>query len=182
MENDDFRLPALPNAAVPVLGFAAFSGTGKTALLKQVIPLLTARGLRVGLIKHSHHAFEIDHPGKDSHTLRLAGANPVMLSSARRRAIIMEHSEPKDPVLNEELAHFEQAGLDLILVEGFRHERFPKIELHRPILGKPLLYPNDDTILAIAADAPLVPEPPIRRLDLNEPGQIVGFILTEFLR
>lgn len=174
-------MPTLPNARVPLLGFAAFSGTGKTTLLKQVIPRLVSRGLRVGLVKHSHHAFEIDHPGKDSYELRRAGASSVLLSSSRRRAIITEHPEAREPVLNDELAYLDQTCLDIVLVEGFRHERFPKIELHRPVLGKPLLYPEDETIVAIATDNALAPEPPIPRLDLNDPGQVVGFILAEFL-
>jgi molybdopterin-guanine dinucleotide biosynthesis protein B len=171
----------LSNARVPLLGFAAFSGTGKTTLLKKLIPLLTARGLKVGLIKHSHHAFEIDRPGKDSYELRQAGANPVMLSSSHRRAIMTEHRPAREPTLNEELLHFEQTGLDLILVEGFKRERFPKIELHRPALGKPLLFPEDDTIIAIATDIAPAVEPTIPRLDINDPEQIARFILENFL-
>lgn len=174
-------MPTLPNARVPLLGFAAFSGTGKTTLLTRLIPLLMAEGLRVGLIKHAHHAFEVDYPGKDSYELRRAGASPVMLSSSHRRAVMTEHRSPREPVLNEELLHFEQTGLDLILVEGFKREPFPKIELHRPILGLPLLFPGDATILAIATDAALAVEPPIPRLDLNDPARIARFILTDFL-
>ncbi len=170
-----------PSALVPLLGFAAFSGTGKTSLLKKLIPLLKARGLRVGLIKHSHHAFEIDYPGKDSHELRLAGANPVMLSSSHRRAIITEHLVPREPTLDGELAQFDPSGLDLILVEGFKRERFPKIELHRPILGKPLLFPEDPSIIAIATDADPAVEPWIPKLDINDPERILHFILEEFL-
>jgi molybdopterin-guanine dinucleotide biosynthesis protein B len=170
-------MPAHP----PLLGFAAFSGTGKTTLLKQAIPLLKAQGLRVGLIKHSHHAFEIDHPGKDSHVLRQAGASPVMLSSSHRRAVITEHPEPKEPVLQDELACFDASGLDLILVEGFKHERFPKIELHRPSLGRPLLFPEDDSIIALATDAAPARLPDIPVLDINDPGAIVRFILGDFL-
>ncbi|MGX2041236.1 molybdopterin-guanine dinucleotide biosynthesis protein B [Methylocaldum sp. MU1018] len=169
------------NALVPTLGFAAFSGTGKTTLLKKVIPLLRSNGLNVGLIKHSHHNFEIDRPGKDSYELRQAGASPVMLSSSHRRAIITEHRMIREPVLSEELAHFDQTGLDLILVEGFKSERFPKIELHRPALGKPLLFPGDDTIIAIATDAEPAVAPGIPRLNINDPEQIVRFICQEFL-
>jgi molybdopterin-guanine dinucleotide biosynthesis protein B len=174
--------PELPvNAHVPILGFAAWSGTGKTTLLKRLIPRLTAQGLRLGLVKHAHHAFEIDYPGKDSYELRKAGACRVMLSSSRRRALIVEHPEPFEPRLADELAHFDQAGLDLVLVEGFKRERFPKIELHRPALGVPLLFPDDPTIIAIATDAePAVP-PSIPRLDLNDPERIAGFILRDFL-
>jgi molybdopterin-guanine dinucleotide biosynthesis protein B len=172
---------SLPNAQVPLLGFAAFSGTGKTTLLKKLIPLLTARGLHAGLIKHSHHAFEIDHPGKDSYELRRAGASPVMLSSSHRRAIMTEHRTIREPTLNGELAYFDQTGLDLILVEGFKRERFPKIELHRPALGKRLLFPTDETIIALATDAAPAVEPTIPWLDLNDPERIARFILEDFL-
>jgi molybdopterin-guanine dinucleotide biosynthesis protein B len=174
-------MPRLPNARVPLLGFAAFSGTGKTTLLTRLIPLLDGAGLRIGLIKHSHHAFEIDYPGKDSYELRKAGASPVMLSSSHRRAIMTEHREIREPSLDEELRHFDQTVVDFILVEGFKRERFPKIELHRPALGRPLLFPEDDSIIAIAADAPLPVEPAIPRLDLNDPVQIARFILQDFL-
>lgn len=151
-------------------------------MLSRLIPLLTAEDLKIGLIKHAHHAFEIDYPGKDSYELRRAGASPVMLSSSHRRAIVTEHQYPRDPILNEELLHFEQSGLDLILVEGFKRERFPKIELHRPALGVPLLFPGDDTIIAIATDAAPAIEPAIPLLNINDPGEISRFILTEFLR
>jgi molybdopterin-guanine dinucleotide biosynthesis protein B len=172
----------LDRPPVPLLGFAAFSGTGKTTLLTQLIPLLKAGGLRIGVIKHSHHAFEIDKPGKDSYALRAAGASPVMLSSNRRRAIITEWDEPREPRLAEELALFDRTAVDLILVEGFKHERFPKIELHRPALGRPLLFPDDDRIIAIATDEPLGAEPPITRLDLNRPDAIAGFICCDVLQ
>jgi len=159
-----------------VLGFAAFSGTGKTTLLKQLIPLLKEKGLRVGLVKQSHHDVAVDQPGKDSHELRLAGASPVMLCSPWRRAVITEHEDRRERGLAEELAYFDPAGVDLILVEGFKHERFPKIELHRPALGKPLLFPGDPAIIAIATDGPLPVEPPIPRFDLNAPRPIADFI------
>ena len=180
----DPSLPAitpLSNARVPLLGFAAFSGTGKTTLLKQLIPLLKARGLRVGLIKHAHHEFEVDRPGKDSYELRQAGASPVMLSSSHRRAIITEHPEPFEPSLDQELGYLDQSAIDVLLVEGFKREHFPKIELHRAALGKPLLFPEDDAIIAIATDEPLAVNAGIPQLDINDPGQIAGFILREFL-
>lgn len=170
------------NARVPIVGFAAYSGTGKTTLLRCLIPLLKARGLRVGLIKHSHHSFEIDHPGKDSYALRQAGASPVMLCSALRRAMVTELAIPKDPLLNEELAYFDQNAVDLILVEGFKRERFPKIELCRPALGKPLLYPNDDAVVAVAADGPLPVAPSVPLLDLNRPDAIADFIVARFFK
>ena len=171
----------LTNARVPLLGFAAASGTGKTTLLVQLIPLLKAAGLRIGLIKHAHHAFEVDKPGKDSFELRKAGASPVMLSSSHRRAVLTEHAEPADPSLNQELLYLDQAAVDLLLVEGFKREALPKIELHRPALGQPLLSPNDPHIIAIATDAALAPAPTIPCLDLNQPEQIAAFILTRFL-
>lgn len=172
----------LEHPPVPLLGLAAFSGTGKTTLLKALIPLLKDSGLRIGVIKHSHHAFEIDKPGKDSFELRTAGASPVMLSSSRRRAMIEEWSEEREPRLAEELTHFNSSGLDLIIVEGFRHERFAKIELHRPSLGHPLLFPQDSSIIAIAADAALPLKPSIRQFDLNRPELIASFIHDDILR
>lgn len=172
----------MPTKSPPVLGFAAFSGTGKTSLLTRLIPLLKNQGLRIGVIKHSHHDFEIDHPGKDSFRLRAAGATPVMLVSPYRRAVVTEFSPPREIKLQEQLDAFPRDTLDLILVEGFRDEAYPKIELHRPSLGKPLLYPSDANIIAIASDEPLTTaeQPPC--LDLNDPSAIAHFILHEFLR
>ncbi len=171
----------MENALVPIIGFAAYSGTGKTTLLTKLIPLLGRTGLRIGIVKHSHHDFEIDRPGKDSYKLRLAGAESVLLVSAYRRAIINEFKEPVEPRLNEQLSAIDQSLLDLILVEGFRHEKFPKIELHRPILGKPLLYPNDQSIIAVATDRPLSLPAHLPRLDLNDVEQIGNFIIQRFL-
>jgi molybdopterin-guanine dinucleotide biosynthesis protein MobB len=162
-------------SGVPVLGFAAFSGTGKTTLLKQLIPLLRAHGLRLGLIKHAHHSFDVDVPGKDSYELRKAGADRVLLGSRRRWALMVEREQDDEPDLAELLARFPDEDLDLILVEGFKHQRFPKIELHRPARGKPLLAPDDPDILAVASDSPLKLALP--RLDLNDPQAIAGFIL-----
>jgi len=158
------------------IGFAAFSGTGKTTLLKQLIPLLKEKGLRVGLVKKSHHDFEIDRPGKDSHELRMAGASPVMLSSSHRRAVITEHTELRERTLAEELVFFDRDSVDIILVEGYKQENFPKIELHRPSLGKPLLFPEDPAIIAIATDGHLPVKPTIPEFDLNSPRPIADFI------
>ncbi len=163
-----------------ILGFAAFSGTGKTSLLKQLIPLLKNRGLRIGVIKHSHHDFEIDYPGKDSHSLRSAGASPVLIVSPYRCAIITEFEEPQDIHLPDQLRLLTTENLDLILVEGFRHEAFSKIELHRSSLGKPLLYPNDPNIIAIASDQPLT-KCGLPCLDLNNPAAIAEFIFNLYL-
>jgi molybdopterin-guanine dinucleotide biosynthesis protein B len=165
-----------------LLGFAAYSGTGKTTLLRQLIPLLKGQGLRVGLIKKSHHDFEIDQAGKDSHTLRLAGASPVMLTSAYRRAVITDYDPPRERSLAEELACFDPTLADIILVEGYKHERFPKIELHRPALGRALLFPDDPNIIAIACDGALAQTPPIPQFDLNAPRPIADFILDHLRR
>jgi molybdopterin-guanine dinucleotide biosynthesis protein B len=166
----------------PVLGFAAASGTGKTSLLTKLIPMLKAHNLQIGMIKHSHHDFEIDQPGKDSFRLRKAGATPVMLVSRHRRAVITELSADTDISLTEQLALFPNAGLDLILIEGFRHESYPKIELCRPSLGKQLLYPEDPSIIAIASDQPLSTPSDLPCLDLNDPQAIAKFILEIFLK
>jgi molybdopterin-guanine dinucleotide biosynthesis adapter protein len=166
----------------PVLGFAAASGTGKTSLLTKLIPVLKAHNLQIGIIKHSHHDFEIDQPGKDSFRLRKAGATPVMLVSQYRRAIISELTADADISLAEQIALFPKAGLDLILVEGFRHESYPKIELSRPSLGKPLLYPKDPSIIAIASDQPLSIPVALPCLDLNDPQAIAKYIIEIFLK
>ena len=172
----------MQHAHIPMLGFAAFSGTGKTTLLTQIIPILKQQGLRIGLIKHSHHNFQIDQPGKDSFRLREAGASPVMLVSTHRRAIITEITPEQEPRLDDQLKLFDQSELDLILVEGFKAESFPKIELHRPSLNKPLLYPNDPDIIAIASDCNLETPGYLTQLDINQPEMIAAFILNQFMR
>jgi len=172
----------MQHAQVPILGFAAFSGTGKTTLLTQTIPILKHHGVRIGLIKHSHHNFQIDQPGKDSFRLREAGASPVMLVSTHRRAIITEISPEQEPRLDDQLKLLDQSELDLILVEGFKAEQFPKIELHRPSLNKPLLYPNDPNIIAIASDCTLETPDYLIQLDINQPEIIAAFILNQFMR
>lgn len=166
---------------IPVLGFAAFSGTGKTTLLSQLIPLLKNNNIKVGIIKHGHHGFEIDTPGKDSYRHRKAGASPVMVSSRFRRALIWEHETPHEPSLFDELSYFDHSAVDLILVEGFKRESFPKIELHRPSLGKPLLFPTDDSIIAVAVDEDLSADTSLPILDINQPVEIAGFIQNRFL-
>jgi molybdopterin-guanine dinucleotide biosynthesis adapter protein len=162
---------------LPVIGFAAFSGTGKTTLLKKLIPLLRAQGLRPGVVKHAHHRVEFDTPGKDSYELRKAGAGQVLLASANRWALMGEEAGAEEPQLQVLLQRLDCTDLDLVLVEGFRHIPFPKIELHRPSLGKPLLCEGDDTIIAIATDAPLAQPLSLPRLDLNDPPAVVAFIV-----
>jgi molybdopterin-guanine dinucleotide biosynthesis protein B len=171
----------LQNAHIPLLGFVAASGTGKTTLLTQLIPLLKNQGLRIGLIKHSHHDFEIDQRGKDSFRLRAAGASPVMLVSKYRRAMITELAGLQEPQLSEQLALFDQSELDLLLVEGFKAEAFPKIELHRAALKHAVLYPDDPHIIAIATDKPLQTPDYLTQLDLNNPQLIADFIVNLIL-
>lgn len=162
----------------PILGFIAYSGTGKTTLLEQLIPRLRAHGVRVALLKHAHHDFDIDHPNKDSYRLRKAGASQVMVASRQRWALITELEEsPEEPQLNELLKHLDPGQFDLLLVEGFKHEAYPKIELQRRSLGKPSLYPNDSTIIALACDETHL-QAPIPVLDINQPELITEFILN----
>ncbi len=164
-------------SALPVIGFAAWSGTGKTTLLIRLIPLLRAEGLRLALIKHAHHAFDMDHPGKDSYELRKAGASEVIVASDRRIAHIVELETEQEPRLTSLLQRLDPARVDLVLVEGFRHASFAKIELHRATLGKPLLFPDDPSIVAVASDTPLTADSLLPRLDLNDPAAITRFIL-----
>jgi molybdopterin-guanine dinucleotide biosynthesis protein MobB len=160
-----------------VLGFAAFSGTGKTTLLVKLIPLLTARGIRTALVKHAHHDFDIDIPGKDSYELRKAGARQVLVASSQRRALITETPGASDPDLETLVAGLDHDSIDLVLVEGFRHVPFPRIELHRDALGNPLLFSEDASIIAVAADHDLDSgELPV--LDINDPEAIADFILA----
>ncbi|MES9971861.1 MAG: molybdopterin-guanine dinucleotide biosynthesis protein B [Candidatus Thiodiazotropha sp.] len=161
---------------VPLLGFAAYSGTGKTTLLRQVIPLLRESGLRLGVIKHAHHRVEVDQPGKDSYELRKAGANRVLLASARRWALMVDESQEGEPELSELLARLDCRVVDLVLVEGFRDLKFPKIELHRSALGKPLLFPADQSIIAIASDNGIGEATDLPQLDLNDAAAIADFI------
>jgi molybdopterin-guanine dinucleotide biosynthesis protein B len=170
----------MQHALVPILGFAAYSGVGKTTLLSQIIPLLKQHGLRVGLIKHGHHNFDVDVPGKDSYRLRQAGASPVLIVSKYRRAIITEINSEQEPRLDDQLKLFDQSELDLVLVEGFKSEKFPKIELHRVGLAHPLLYLNDADIIAVASDGGLDISAPLVALDINQPEQVAGFIWAHF--
>lgn len=169
--------------AVPVIGFVACSGTGKTTLLSQLIPLLRDSGLRIAVVKHTHHDFDIDKPGKDSYILRQAGATQTLLASGKRTALIIEHEAPREEVqLQDCLTHLALDSLDLVLVEGFKHETYPKIELQRGSLEHPARYPQDSHIIAVASDNPtpaqyqqLEGQPPT--LDINNPRQICDFIL-----
>ena len=162
---------------LPLLGFAAYSGSGKTTLLERLIPELRRNGLRLALVKHSHHDFEMDQPGKDSYRLRKAGASQILLASPWRTAWIREGDGRGDPRLEELLDRLDVSVLDLVLVEGFRHEAFPKIEIHRPALEKPLLCEEDPHILALACDGEPRGCAALPRLDLNDAAAVAGWIL-----
>lgn len=160
-----------------VIGFAGWSGSGKTTLVEQVIGLLEARGLVVSLIKHAHHDFDIDRPGKDSFRHRQAGAAEVLLASSARWVLMSELRGAVEPSLAEYAAHF--SPCDLVLVEGFKHEAIPRLEVYRRANGKPPLWPGDPHVVAVACD-----EPPMERgpadpvwLDLNDAEAIARFIL-----
>ncbi len=169
---------------LPLIGFSAYSGTGKTTLLTHLLPLLREQGLRAAVIKHAHHLFDIDHPGKDSHELRRAGAAQMLIASHRRMALVTEYeADHPEPTLEEALRAIDPARLDLVLVEGFKRADFPKIELHRPALGKPLLCLNDPNIIAIASDAEVPGAPAsLPRLDLNQPAAIADFIRQQMAK
>ena len=136
-----------------VIGIAGWSGAGKTTLLTRVIPCLNARGMRVSTIKHAHHDFDVDQPGKDSHTHRTAGATEVLVSSANRWALMHEMRGEGEMALDALLAKL--SLVDLVLVEGFKKQAHPKLEVYRAVVGKPLLHPEDPNIVAIASDGAL---------------------------
>lgn len=156
-----------------IFGFAGWSGSGKTTLIERLIPLFVARGLKVSLIKHAHHSFDVDQPGKDSWRHRHAGCTEVLVTSSRRWALVHElrgAAEPGFAALIERLS-----PCDLVLIEGFKRERVPKLEVYRASTGEPLLHPEDPDIVAIASDSRLDTKLP--RFDLDDPPAIAGFIL-----
>jgi len=164
-------------STTPIIGFVARSGTGKTTLLCKILPLLKQRAYRVALIKHSHHKFDIDRPGKDSYQLREAGADQVLLASSVRWALMVENQTITDPPsLQYLLDQLDHAKLDLILVEGFKNEPFPKIELYRAALNNGFFYPEDANIIAIATDTTLDSAPSIHQLNINDPVAVVDYI------
>ncbi len=156
-----------------IFGFAGYSGSGKTTLIEKLIPLLTARSLKVSLIKHAHHTFDVDTPGKDSYRHRHAGCTEVLVTSSRRWVLMHELRGAAEPDLHAQLTHL--SPCDLVLVEGFKYESIPKIEVYRAQVGEPLLHPHDSNIVAVASDARLHTALP--QLDLNQPPQIAEFML-----
>jgi molybdopterin-guanine dinucleotide biosynthesis adapter protein len=161
-----------------VVGFAGYSGAGKTHLVEQLIPALRLRGLRVSVVKHAHHDFDIDHPGKDTWRHREAGAFEVVVASDRRLALMREFEQPARLSVHHLLAELYE-GVDWVLVEGFKQSNLLKIEVWRPEAGKPARYPDDDFIAAIATNAPdRLPEPTLRPvLDLDAPDAIAQWLV-----
>ncbi len=156
-----------------VFGIAGWSGSGKTTLLEKLIPALIARGLKVSVIKHAHHGFDIDKPGKDSYRHREAGAAEVMLACGTRWALMHECRDEAEPKLDDLLSRL--APCDLVLVEGFKQEPVPKLEVHRPANGKPPLHVERDDIVALACDEMIATDIPL--LPLNDAGKIADFII-----
>ncbi|HEY4405363.1 MAG TPA: molybdopterin-guanine dinucleotide biosynthesis protein B [Xanthobacteraceae bacterium] len=159
-----------------IIGLAGWQGSGKTTLLAKVIPRLVARGRTVSTVKHAHDGFDIDQPGKDSHTHRLAGATEVLVASAKRFALMHELRAAPAPSLKELLARL--APVDLVIVEGYKREPHPKLEVHRASVGKPLIYPDDSWIVAIASDLPL-PGSALPVLGLDDVEAIADVLLVE---
>lgn len=156
-----------------VFGICGYSGSGKTTLLEAMIALLTARGLKVSLIKHAHHGFDIDKPGKDSWRHREAGAGEIALITDKRWVLMHEARNEEPPQLVDILERL--SPCDLVLLEGFKRAAHPKIEVHRPSLGKPPVWPEDCDIVAVASDQAI--DCALPRLDLNDPEQVADFVL-----
>jgi molybdopterin-guanine dinucleotide biosynthesis protein B len=160
------------------VGFAGFSGAGKTMLVERLIPALKLRGLRVSVVKHAHHDFDIDHPGKDTWRHREAGAFEVVVASDQRLALMREFERPAALSVHHLIAELYD-GVDWVLVEGFKESNLLKIEVWRPASGKPARYPDDDFVVAIATDLPQrLPEPTLRPvLDLNDPDALAQWLV-----
>ena len=159
-----------------ILGFAGYSGSGKTTLLEKVIPLLQQRGLRVSVIKHAHHDFDIDRPGKDSFRHREAGAQEVMIASGYRWALMHELGEEAEPTLEQLCARL--SPCDLVLVEGYKFSAIPKLEVHRTAAGHPPLYQDDPQIIAVVTDSREAL--PVTTLDIDAPQQVADHIVEYF--
>lgn len=162
--------------AMQPFGLAGWSGSGKTTLVTRLLPELIGRGLAVSTIKHAHHSFDIDQPGKDSWTHRQAGAREVLVASSLRWALMHEHRGEREPTLEELLR--QMTPVDLVLVEGFKRDPHPKLEVHRVALGKPLLCQDDPSFVAIASDRP-VPGVALPRFALDDVAGIADFILAQ---
>jgi molybdopterin-guanine dinucleotide biosynthesis protein B len=154
-------------------GFAGWSGSGKTTLIEKLIPRFAAHGLRVSLIKHAHHAFDVDQPGKDSYRHRHAGASEVLVTSSRRWVLMHELRGAQEPSFDEQVGQL--SPCDLLIVEGFKHAPIPKLEVWRAVTGEGLLHPQDPHIVAVASDTQLATKLPLFALD--DDAGIAGFIL-----
>ena len=156
-----------------IFGFAGWSGSGKTTLIENLIPRFVRRGLRISLIKHAHHTFDVDRPGKDSYRHRHAGAAEVLVTSSRRWVLMHELHGAQEPGFEDQVARL--SGCDLLLVEGFKHAPIPKLEVWRAATGEPLLHPNDPDVVAVASDTTV--ETDLTFLNLNDYDRIAAFIL-----
>ena len=154
-------------------GFAGWSGSGKTTLIEKLIPRFVKRGLRVSLIKHAHHTFDVDHPGKDSWRHRHAGAAEVLVTASRRLVLMHELRGAREPSFEEQVQHL--SPCDLLIVEGFKHAPIAKLEVWRAETGEGLLHPQDPHIVAVASDAKVETKLPL--LDLNDDAGIAEFIV-----
>ena len=158
-----------------VFGLSGWSGSGKTTLVLRLIPELIRRGIAVSTVKHAHHEFDVDQPGKDSYRHREAGAVEVMVASERRWALMHEHRGAPEPALPELLRAM--SAVDLVLVEGFKRHPHPKLEVHRPSLGKPLFCREDRSVIAVASDVPIAGLP-VPRIDIDDIGSIAELVLA----
>ena len=163
--------------SVRVFGFAGWSGSGKTTLIEALVPLLVARGLRVSLVKHAHHEFDIDHPGKDSWRHRAAGCTEVLVTSAVRWALMHELRGAEELTLGAAIARL--APCDIVLIEGWKRSALPKLEVWRETVGKPLLYPDDPNVVGIATDAPERLQTALPTFALSDPAAIATFVAEE---
>lgn len=158
-----------------IYGVIGWKNAGKTGLMERLVTEITGRGISVSTVKHAHHSFDVDHPGKDSFRHRAAGATEVLLASRNRFALMHELRGSDEPALQELLTHL--GPVDLVLVEGYKRDAHPKIEAHRTETGNPLIAPDDPSVTAVASDVPLDLDRPV--FDLNDTGAIADFILSE---
>lgn len=156
-------------------GVVGWKNAGKTGLMERLVTEITGRGFSVSTVKHAHHSFDVDHPGKDSHRHRVAGATEVLLASRNRFALMHELRGEEEPALEDLLARL--APVDLVLIEGYKRDRHPKIEAYRSETGNPLIAPGDATVRAVASDSALTLDRPV--FDLDDTAAIAGFILSE---
>jgi len=167
------------NKSIPLLGFVAYSGTGKTTLLEKLIPQLRNHKIRIGLIKHAHHNFDVDIPGKDSYRLRKAGAQQVLVASNTRQALIIENQNiEREPDLEQCIGSLQTDKLDLVLVEGFKHIAYPKVEVNRSTHPQPFMFQDDANIIALVSDIKRDLPDNVAGLDLNNLEEITEFILS----